>query len=455
MEETIHLYHINDLHSHFQHWLQIKNFISERKKLHREMDEESIIFDLGDHADRFHPYTEALLGKGNVKLLNELGCQYATIGNNEGITFPYDVLDHLYDEAAFEVIVANLYGKDGKRPRWAHPYSIHQTKKGNKVAIIGATANFKAFYEVLGWQITEPIEEIARAVEAVKEECDLIVLLSHLGLETDEQIAESLPAIDVILGAHTHHILHKGKMVGRTLLCGAGKGGTYVGHVEIGLYGQGSPELKTSLYDMNNQPPAEGTDDFLSGLEEVGQQGLSTVVCTLPEPIESAWFDPSPLAQLLADTLREWCQADCAILNAGLLLDGLEAGPVTMLDLHRICPHPINPCLVELTGQELKEIIIQSRDPEWPHMPVKGFGFRGSVMGNMAYSQISVPDRHHIYIAGKELMPKQMYKLAIPDMFTFGFFFPSIKRNNTKKYYLPEFLRDLLGFKLAELYPDS
>ena len=32
-----------------------------------------------------------------------------TIGNNEGITFPHDELNHLYDHRQFDVLVANLF----------------------------------------------------------------------------------------------------------------------------------------------------------------------------------------------------------------------------------------------------------------------------------------------------------------------------------------------------------
>lgn len=46
------------------------------------------------------------------------------------------------------------------------------------------------------------------------------------------------------------------------------------------------------------------------------------------------------------------------MVNSGVILGPLKAGPVTKLDLHRICPHPINPVTVRLTGEELKETIL-------------------------------------------------------------------------------------------------
>ena len=451
MREIIHFYHINDLHSHFEHWKRIENFIHERKKWHLGAEEETIILDLGDHSDRFHPFTEALSGKGNVKLLNNLGCQYVTIGNNEGITFSYEELDHLYDDATFNVLVANLYNQSGERPSWAKPYHIHQTVKGTRIAFIGATAYFRVFYEMLGWKITDPQEEIIVAVDEVKNQCDVIVLLSHLGLEHDKQLAEHIPEIDIILGAHTHHILHEGMYVQNTLLCGAGKGGTFVGHVEIEVDTTKHPiSKKTRLYNMNEQDPVNNESEFTYKLFKIGKERLEKEVCHLPRSLPVRWFEESTITKLLCDALQEYCQADCAFINAGLLLDGLKKGPVTLFDLHRICPHPINPCVIEMSGQELKEVLLQSQNPDWPHKQVKGFGFRGSILGVMIYSNIKIISPKEIYIGDVQLDLKKTYTLAIPDMYTFGYFFPSIKRSE-KKTYKPVFLRNVLASKLSTM----
>jgi len=449
MGETLHFYYINDLHSHFEHWPRIKQFIRKRKELHNVIQEESFTLDIGDHSDRFHPFTEAFLGKGNVQLLNELGCDYATIGNNEGITFPFEALDGLYEDAQFDVLVANLFYQNGERPKWALPYKIHVTKQGTRIAFIGATAYFRLFYESLGWRITEPYEEISRIVNELEGECDFIVLLSHLGLEFDERIAKTIPEIQLVLGAHTHHILHKGKKINDTLLCGAGKGGTYVGYVELSMDGtHHTSSIKTRLYDMNEQEAVADEKELVRSLYNLGREQMLTEIGRLSQPLDVEWFEDSLLAQLLCDALREWCEADCAFLNAGLLLEGLNEGVVTLYDVHKICPHPINPCLVELSGQELKEVLIQTMDEKWPHMQVKGFGFRGNIFGIMQYSNITIKNKHLIYIGNEILHPKRMYKLALPDMFTFGYFFPSITRSERKKYYLPEFLRDVLSERL-------
>ncbi|MDV2687705.1 5'-nucleotidase C-terminal domain-containing protein, partial [Alkalihalophilus lindianensis] len=72
-------------------------------------------------------------------------------------------------------------------------------------------------------------------------------------------------------------------------------------------------------------------------------------------------FQETELSLLLCQALREWCRADCAMINAGLLLGPLS-GTVTEYDVLSICPHPINPCVVELTGEELTKVLRESMD---------------------------------------------------------------------------------------------
>ncbi|MFL6563013.1 MAG: bifunctional metallophosphatase/5'-nucleotidase, partial [Bacillus sp. (in: firmicutes)] len=93
--ETIHIYHTNDVHSHLENWPRISQFLTQKKEIHQEKDEDVLLFDIGDFIDRWHPYTEATMGKVNIDLLNE--CQYTavTIGNNEGINLPHDDLNQL------------------------------------------------------------------------------------------------------------------------------------------------------------------------------------------------------------------------------------------------------------------------------------------------------------------------------------------------------------------------
>ncbi len=448
MKETIHLLHINDLHSHFEHWERIVRYMDEQKELYESAGDVVYKLDIGDHVDRFHPFSEGTMGKGNIELLNAAGMDGATIGNNEGITLPHEALDHLYDEARFPVTVANLYDENGKRPKWALPYFIRTTPQGRRIAFFGVTAPFTELYHLLGWKLTDPYEEIASVLEELEGKADVIVLLSHLGLPADEWIAANYPGIHVILGGHTHHILHHGRMLGNTLLCGAGKYGMYVGHVEITL---DDDEIRavSALKGMTDEGYTKREIEMANRLYDEGKAKLGEVLLELSQPLSTDWFKASDMPVILCEALREWCETDCAFLNAGLLLEGLNEGPVTRFDLHRICPHPINPCVLTLSGAELLSILAQTENPKWPHFQVKGLGFRGSVMGMFVYDGAEKLDGEWM-LNGDRIHQKAEYTLAVPDMFTFGYLFPEVRDVERKRYLMPEFLRDLLGWKLAQ-----
>ena len=90
-----------------------------KKREHSIEGEACYIFDIGDHVDRSHPFTEGTKGQGNIQLLNEAGYDAVTIGNNEGITMSKEALSALYKDAKFDVILSNLFEEDGSRPEWA------------------------------------------------------------------------------------------------------------------------------------------------------------------------------------------------------------------------------------------------------------------------------------------------------------------------------------------------
>lgn len=454
MNEILHIYHTNDIHSHFENWPKIRHFLERKQVQYARQNEEMLLFDLGDHVDRWHPYTEGTMGKANVRLLNQLGYLAATIGNNEGITMPHEALDTLYEEAQFDVILANLFDENGKRPQWAAPRKLYTTKSGVKIGVTGVTAGFYKLYRLLGWQLSNPLEELGKQMDILKKEADILIVLSHLGIHEDRLIAKLYPEVDLVLGGHTHHVLAKGELDGRTLLAAAGKYGYYIGHVKLEI----DPAAKKIVYQSARALPTGNFQEPPGETAEIehyyfeGKKLLNQKLVYLPEKLESDWFRENRLAGLLCDAVMEWCDADCAFLNAGLVLDSLEHGPVTKFDLHRILPHPINPCLIELTGEKLQEVLLSTLDPKWPQLELKGLGFRGKIMGRFIYRNIGFNHAFRkIEVGGRPLEPDRIYRLGTIDMYTFGDFFPHIREAKIH-YFMPEFLRDVMEWKLLQEY---
>jgi 5'-nucleotidase len=447
--ETIHIFHTNDFHSHFEHWPRIEHFLLTKKEYHHTKGEEFFLFDVGDFIDRWHPYSEATKGRSNIELLNKIGYTAVTIGNNEGVNLPHEDLDHLYDLADFDVLNANLYNADGSYPNWLKPYKVYSTTKGTRIGVVGLTAYFHHLYTLLGWEVTEPLTELKKWLEPLRKEADVIILLSHLGINEDETIAAHFPEIDVILGAHTHHFIEQGKVVGQTLIGAAGKFGHFVGHMTLNVDEEKVIQNKKAvLYEFKDIPAPPNEQEQVTALFEKGKELLNQQVTTLKEPLLHDPFHETNLSKLLCKALRDWCQTDCAMINTGLLLGSLS-GVVTTFDLLTICPHPINPCVVELTGAELEKILVETNGEELARREIKGLGFRGTVLGIFVYEGIQI-ENGRILIQNTSLDYDKTYTLALPDMFTFGHFFKEVLPHKQKDYFLPEFLRDLLKWELEK-----
>lgn len=446
MLETIHLYHTNDVHSHFGYWPRIQKLLTERKEWHEEVGDSCYIFDIGDFIDRSHVYTEATAGKGNIQMLNDAQYDAVTIGNNEGITLSKADLNELYHDAKFDVIVGNLK-TENKNPEWAKPFKIYTTAQGTKIGVIAATAEFRTYYEPLGWTIEEPLPVLKNMVNEIHPCVDILLCMSHLGIHMDEQLAIQCPEIDVIFGSHTHHVLYEGKLVGDTLLTGGGKFGFFVGHTEIQFDDRTNKIVskKTELYRTSDLPPVDEEEQFELELFQKGKMLLSHPVFEADHYLNKEWYHHSALSRFFAKGLLQFSKADCAMFNAGIFLKDIPKGTVTAFDVHQCLPHPINACVIELTGKELKETLelAQQQSIEWPRNEVKGLGFRGVVLGKILTYGCSLNSAGEVIINGEKASNVKVYKLVTLDMFTFGYFFPEFK-NLPKTYLLPQFLRDIL-----------
>ena len=219
----------------------------------------------------------------------------------------------------------------------------------------------------------------------------MLIVLSHLGLPTDRKLAEEVEGLDLILGGHTHHQLDEPLLVGRTMLCGAGKFGERMGRVEIGRdRGTGGVRLRGGLLSPSLYPQDPAAAALIAEHGAAASRSMDRVCAVLSTPLLLDTDRESPLANLLAAGVRRWTSSDIGIVNAGQLLGGLAAGPITEAQLHSLCPSPINPCRMRLRGREIRIALEQSLLPEYTGMEIRGFGFRGRVLGTLAVDGLDV-----------------------------------------------------------------
>lgn len=453
--ETIKIVHTNDLHSHFENFPKISRFIKKSRK--NSKADEFLLFDIGDAMDRAHPLTEATDGQANIEWMNRQKYDAATIGNNEGLGNSHKQLEHLYDQANFPVILGNLYEKNGELASFAKPYKIITTKKGTKIGVLGFTAPYILTYPLMGWDIHLMQTEVPKALAEMKKlKCDVIILLSHLGVSMDRLLAKEYPQIDLIIGAHTHHLFPKGEMDNGVLLAAAGKWGRYVGTIDLKLdkgqivdkqaYTTATAELKVKKKDQVWIDARQDEGNQILDDEKVGQ-----IPYTLSTDIDSE----HPFINEALKAVQEYADADAAVLSSGLFLQDLNKGIVTEKDLHEALPHAIHVMQTTLTGDNVWRLVMEmekNRAFLRRHLQ-KGMGFRGKIFGELVYRGIQVDSKRNVYINGQELQMDKQYKLALLDHYLFVPFFPTIEIVGDNQIMYPKFIRNVFSDYLKDKYP--
>ncbi|TGD23814.1 bifunctional metallophosphatase/5'-nucleotidase [Companilactobacillus suantsaicola] len=453
--EKIQIVHTNDLHSHFENFPRIARFIENSRNT--SIADDFYLFDIGDAMDRAHPLTEATNGKANIEWMNQLHYDAATIGNNEGLGNSHQELMHLYDEANFPVILDNLYDEKTKQlADFAKPFKVLTTKSGTKIGVIGMTAPFILTYPLLNWDIRLIQDILPQALAAVKD-CDVIILLSHLGVSMDRLIAKNHPEIDVIIGSHTHHLFEKGEMDNGVLLAAAGKYGQNIGNIDLELNDQKEITNKVAFTTRTADLPKEKADDaWILAQHEKGEKLLDQrKIANLPVSLSKDYQAPHAVINEALDAMQDFTGAEVAILSSGLFLKDLPKGVISQKDLHDLLPHAIHAMKTTMTGENVWRLVMEMEKNRLylrTHQQ-KGMGFRGKIFGEIVYRGIKIDSKRNVYVNGQELNPNQEYTLALLDHYLFVPYFPSIEIAGDNEILYPKFLRNVFGDYLSKKYP--
>lgn len=459
--QRIHLLHTNDIHSRLDQTGKMDHFLNRKRREWEETGESYLLVDVGDHMDRMRWETEGTDGHVNRAILEKMGYDAVTFGNNELLTFSKQQLDSLFKKASFSIVSSNVKElKTGEVPAWIHPHLWIQ-RQGVMFCLLGATIPYDKVYALMGWMVEEPINAVKREVDKVRKKADVVILLSHLGYRTDQILAEEVPGIDLILGAHTHHLLEKPVCIGSTYIAAAGQFGEHIGHLVLEWNHQSRRLLGVTgqTYSLEDEPSSDEISQLITRYKKAARRTLDVPISFLRDSLSIDWYQESELGNLLADAIRDWVGSDAAIVNSGQILDHLPAGEVTWGMLHRICPHPINPVIIRIKGEELWQALEESLLPEFMDKHIRGFGFRGKRLGMLSVSGMDIeydpqgePYKkiRNIHIGDQLLEKKKMYEIGSIDMFQFGVGYLSLKNGETVRHFLPEFLRDLLAKRLQQ-----
>ncbi|RED64040.1 bifunctional metallophosphatase/5'-nucleotidase [Cohnella lupini] len=455
---TITLLHTNDLHSHFEETSKIAGYISDIRT--RVDPDKLLVVDCGDFLDRARIETEGTQGAVNRAIIEKMGYDAVMLGNNEGLSYDTEQLDELFHGMSVPIVCANMkLARTGAPPAWMIP-TLTVERAGIRIGLIGLTPAFRDYYDLLGWESADPLETLREEAERLRQETDVLIVMSHLGLKQDERIAVSVEGIDLILGGHTHHLLEVPLYVGQTAICAAGKFGFHIGHLELEL-GKGNKLIKVTggSHPTDDYPPNAELDKIIDDYRRQARQSLDREVAHLSNELTVTYDKESPLPTLLASAIRRLTDAEIGLVNAGQLLESIPAGTVTEETIHAICPSPINPCLTRLTGRQILRTLEESLLPEFQQLEIRGFGFRGRVLGMLCLDGLEVAvdpggAPYHkiteIKVNGLAMDQDRLYSVGTLDMFTFGVGYLGLKEGQDVRYFLPDFIRHVLSEALND-----
>jgi len=201
-----HLYIIstNDMHSNIDDMPRLAPLVKEY-----EAKGEVIVVDSGDRIiGNAYVDDDSRPGMPMIELMNEVGYDIVTLGNHEFDKGPA-VLESMIKGSDFKWVCANVEVLGDMKP--IKPYKIVRYK-GAKIGFVGVVttdmggrpAGNKSSYRTFAFT---PDRETAYATgERLDDRCDFEVLLSHMGLESDQRLADMDSEYDWIAGGHSHDV---------------------------------------------------------------------------------------------------------------------------------------------------------------------------------------------------------------------------------------------------------
>ncbi|HEX2999039.1 MAG TPA: metallophosphatase [Armatimonadota bacterium] len=191
-------------------------------------------------------------GESCLEMMGRAGYDVMTAGNRETHLWRWAVRAKTR-QADFPVLCANVsgpgvvagmgeavvpealraYAADGVLYR---RYVVVRLPNGLRVAILGLTVPMvtatMSTHRLSQYLFQDPIETAQALVPVLARQADMVLALTHLGLEADRELARRVPGIQMIVGGHSHELLQEPEVVNGTVILQAGCYAKYIGRAE-------------------------------------------------------------------------------------------------------------------------------------------------------------------------------------------------------------------------------
>lgn len=346
--------HTNDLHGHLENAAAIAAFF----KAERKSSGAVLVLDAGDGITGT-PVSTLYKGLPIFEVMSKMGYDAGSLGNHE-FDHGYGALAGFRDAAAFPILTANAEGPDGKL--LADAASQVFEVGGLKVGVLGLLTDRVPSMTVRsatkGCRFESPLDTAKRLVPELRKRCDVLVLLTHVGVEVDSAIAAAVPGVDVIVGGHTHTKLDRPLSVkgpdGFVAVAQAWKYGRVVGVLDLEFDRESHRVTKSEgrLVPMDDAalPRDKAVADLVASWERKVEERVGEVIGSAPKAL-----DERALKYRIERIYRDTLGADLGYVNQTGVRSGMPRGDLTIRHVWTVLPFDNTLVRLSLPGRALPD----------------------------------------------------------------------------------------------------
>lgn len=421
--------HMNDTHSKNKEFIKVskdktytniyggasrrKTFIDE----YRSTNDNVILMHAGDTIAG-SVFSIVYLGLDEVQIMNDIGFDVATLGNHE-FDFGVSQLDKVIESRHFPTIACNVYFI-GTTNRYVKPYIITNINGAN-IAIVGVLQsekrNIMDGLDIL--EIEDEVDSLKKLLKEVplKSTNDVLILLSHSGIDVDKKIATDIPnTFNIIVGGHSHTLLKEPIFIKNTMIVQAGEYGEYIGAIDVKFKNNkySSSDYKLVRLDENIKEDKTMLATISNMQIEVDKR-FNIAIANLSENLldDNIRSESVALGNFVADVVEASQDSiDIALVNSGSLRGSLYSGNVTLGNIYEFFPFDNLIVLTTIDGKLLKRILELSASS-------RGEGAFMQISKNATVYFDSNGNILDCYIKGEKVEDNKKYTVAVAD-YIFG-----------------------------------
>ena len=207
--------------------------------------------------------------------------------------------------------------------------------------------------------------EVGKICNAYKrEDIDLTIALTHIGFESDIELARLLKpewGVDLIIGGHSHTILDQPVKVNNILIAQAGMGTDQIGRFDIEVADSDNSIInwKWDLVPITDATaePDRYLEQFINGYKTDVDKKYNAVVTRfsrkLTHPLRE---EESTLGNLIADALADVSETEVILIGSGSIRKQAMGPVVTLGSLQECFPFEDSLTKYQINGAQLSKI---------------------------------------------------------------------------------------------------